>query len=207
MRITTLHSTTVLYDSEPHLTLGKIVLGIGLVNAPLAVAGFVLLTRPRPSDTSRRVLGGRVPGEPVSHHRVFRSAAHDTSKTAHGHWITVPVSDRFELLPAADGGDFRGVHSGPAANEDAPAGEILLTSMDRDGTRIGFDLELTRTMSEAVSVPVIASGGVGNLEHLADGVLLGKADAVLAASIFHFGEYTILQAKQAMAAHGIEVRL
>lgn len=87
------------------------------------------------------------------------------------------------------------------------AGEILLTSMDRDGTRIGFDLELTRTMSEAVSVPVIASGGVGNLEHLADGVLLGKADAVLAASIFHFGEYTILQAKQAMAAHGIEVRL
>ncbi|NOT83911.1 MAG: imidazole glycerol phosphate synthase subunit HisF, partial [Methylococcaceae bacterium] len=87
------------------------------------------------------------------------------------------------------------------------AGEILLTSMDRDGTRIGFDLELTRAMSEAVSVPVIASGGVGNLEHLADGVLLGKADAVLAASIFHFGEYTILQAKQAMAARGIEVRL
>ncbi|MCX7088076.1 MAG: imidazole glycerol phosphate synthase subunit HisF [Methylococcales bacterium] len=87
------------------------------------------------------------------------------------------------------------------------AGEILLTSMDRDGTRIGFDLELTRALSEAVSVPVIASGGVGNLEHLADGVLLGKADAVLAASIFHFGEYTILQAKQAMAARGIEVRL
>jgi len=87
------------------------------------------------------------------------------------------------------------------------AGEILLTSMDRDGTRIGFDLELTRAMSEAVSVPVIASGGVGNLAHLADGVLIGKADAVLAASIFHFAEYTILQAKQAMAAKGIEVRL
>jgi imidazole glycerol-phosphate synthase subunit HisF len=87
------------------------------------------------------------------------------------------------------------------------AGEILLTSMDRDGTREGFDLPLTRAISEAVSVPVIASGGVGNLEHLAQGVLQGKADAVLAASIFHFAEYTILEAKQAMAAHGIEVRL
>lgn len=87
------------------------------------------------------------------------------------------------------------------------AGEILLTSMDRDGTRAGFDLPLTRAISEAVSVPVIASGGVGNLEHLADGVQMGKADAVLAASIFHFAEYTILQAKQAMAARGIEVRL
>lgn len=87
------------------------------------------------------------------------------------------------------------------------AGEILLTSMDRDGTKQGFDLELTRRISEAVSVPVIASGGVGTLDHLADGVLQGKADAVLAASIFHFGEYTIGQAKQAMAAKGIEVRL
>lgn len=87
------------------------------------------------------------------------------------------------------------------------AGEILLTSMDRDGTRAGFDLPLTRAISDAVSVPVIASGGVGNLEHLADGVQMGKADAVLAASIFHFAEYTILQAKQAMAARGIEVRL
>jgi len=87
------------------------------------------------------------------------------------------------------------------------AGEILLTSMDRDGTRDGFDLELTCAVSEAVSVPVIASGGVGNLEHLADGVQQGKADAVLAASIFHFGEYTVGQAKQSMAARGIEVRL
>ena len=87
------------------------------------------------------------------------------------------------------------------------AGEILLTSMDRDGTREGFDLPLTRAISEAVSVPVIASGGVGNLNHLADGILKGKADAVLAASIFHFAEYTILEAKQAMAAQGIEVRL
>jgi len=87
------------------------------------------------------------------------------------------------------------------------AGEILLTSMDRDGTRDGFDIELTRTICEAVSVPVIASGGVGTLEHLAEGVIEGKADAVLAASIFHFGEYTIGEAKQHMAERGIEVRL
>ena len=90
---------------------------------------------------------------------------------------------------------------------DYGAGEILLTSMDRDGTKIGFDLPLTRAISEAVSVPVIASGGVGNLDHLADGVTEGMADAVLAASIFHFAEYSILQAKQHMAARGIEMRL
>lgn len=90
---------------------------------------------------------------------------------------------------------------------DYGAGEILLTSMDRDGTREGFDLPLTRAISEAVTVPVIASGGVGNLDHLADGVVEGKADAVLAASIFHFAEYTIEQAKQHMASRGIEVRL
>jgi cyclase len=90
---------------------------------------------------------------------------------------------------------------------DFGAGEILLTSMDRDGTKIGFDLELTRAISEAVTVPVIASGGVGNLQHLADGVIKGKADAVLAASIFHFAEYSIEQAKQHMQARGIEVRL
>ncbi len=87
------------------------------------------------------------------------------------------------------------------------AGEILLTSMDRDGTRNGFNLELTRTVSESVRVPVIASGGVGTLEHLAEGIIKGKADAVLAASIFHFGEHTITEAKQVMAAKGIEVRL
>ncbi len=87
------------------------------------------------------------------------------------------------------------------------AGEILLTSMDRDGTKNGFDLALTRAISEAVEVPVIASGGVGTLAHLADGVTQGKADAVLAASIFHFAEYTIAQAKQYMAEQGIEMRL
>ena len=87
------------------------------------------------------------------------------------------------------------------------AGEILLTSMDRDGTRDGFDLALTRAISDAVSVPVVASGGVGNLQHLVEGVTVGRADAVLAASIFHFGEYTVAQAKACMAAAGIEVRL
>ena len=88
----------------------------------------------------------------------------------------------------------------------AGAGEILLTSMDRDGTRDGFDVELTRAVSEAVSVPVIASGGAGSLEDLAQGVLEGKADAVLAASIFHFGEFTVRQAKEHLRSRGIEVR-
>ena len=90
---------------------------------------------------------------------------------------------------------------------DRGAGEILLTSMDRDGTKDGFDLELTRAITDAVPIPVIASGGVGKLEHLADGVIKGGADAVLAASIFHFGEYTIRQAKTYMASCGIEVNL
>ena len=87
------------------------------------------------------------------------------------------------------------------------AGEILLTSMDRDGTKIGFDLGVTRAVSDAVQVPVIASGGVGNLDHLVDGIKQGGADAVLAASIFHFGQYSIAQAKQHMRDAGIEVRL
>jgi cyclase len=87
------------------------------------------------------------------------------------------------------------------------AGEILLTSMDRDGTRAGFDLALTRAVSDAVPVPVIASGGVGSLQHLVDGVMQGRADAVLAASIFHFGEFTLRQAKEYMQAHGVPMRL
>lgn len=87
------------------------------------------------------------------------------------------------------------------------AGEILLTSMDRDGTKAGFDLPLTRQVADAVSVPVIASGGVGNLQHLAEGVTAGRADAVLAASIFHYGEYTVRAAKEYMQRQGIEVRL
>ncbi len=91
--------------------------------------------------------------------------------------------------------------------QELGAGEILLTSMDRDGTKNGFDLALTRAVSDAVSLPVIASGGVGNLQHLADGVTQGGADAVLAASIFHFGEYTVRQAKEYLRDQGIEVRL
>ena len=91
--------------------------------------------------------------------------------------------------------------------DDCGAGEILLTSMDRDGTRIGFDLELTRAVSDAVGIPVIASGGVGALEHLAEGVIDGHADAVLAASIFHFGEFSVRSAKAHMRSRGIEVRL
>jgi cyclase len=87
------------------------------------------------------------------------------------------------------------------------AGEILLTSMDRDGTKAGFDLGLTRAVSDAVRIPVIASGGVGTLEHLAEGVSTGRADAVLAASIFHFGQHTVREAKELMRSHGIEVRL
>lgn len=87
------------------------------------------------------------------------------------------------------------------------AGEILLTSMDRDGTKAGFDLELTRAVSDAVHIPLIASGGVGTLDHLVDGILKGRADAVLAASIFHFAEYSILEAKRYMVQRGIEVRL
>ena len=90
---------------------------------------------------------------------------------------------------------------------EAGAGEILLTSMDRDGTKDGFDLELTKAVSDAVDVPVIASGGVGSLEHLAEGVIHGGADAVLAASIFHFAEFTVEEAKKSMQEHGIEVRL
>ena len=102
-----------------------------------------------------------------------------------------------------------GIHAIAWAEEVAKrgAGEILLTSMDRDGTKNGFDLELTRAVSDAVSCPVIASGGVGTLQHLADGITKGHADAVLAATIFHFGEHTVGEAKRLMASQGIPVRL
>jgi cyclase len=91
--------------------------------------------------------------------------------------------------------------------QELGAGEIVLTSMDCDGTKDGYDLEITAAVSEAVSIPVVASGGAGRPEHLADAVLIGKADAALAASIFHFGEYTIQETKQIMAARGVPVRL
>ncbi|WP_434632377.1 imidazole glycerol phosphate synthase subunit HisF [Chromobacterium sp. CV08] len=119
-----------------------------------------------------------------------------------------PENDRWEIF--THGGRNRtGLDAVEWARkmQQLGAGEILLTSMDRDGTKIGFNLPLTRAVSDAVNIPVIASGGVGNLQHLVDGVRDGHADAVLAASIFHFGEYTVAEAKEAMRAAGIEVRL
>ncbi|QEL56888.1 imidazole glycerol phosphate synthase subunit HisF [Chromobacterium paludis] len=119
-----------------------------------------------------------------------------------------PENDRWEIF--THGGRNRtGLDAVEWARkmQQLGAGEILLTSMDRDGTKAGFNLPLTRAVSDAVSIPVIASGGVGNLQHLVDGVKAGHADAVLAASIFHFGEYTVAEAKQAMRDAGIEVRL
>jgi len=91
--------------------------------------------------------------------------------------------------------------------EELGAGEIMLTSMDKDGTKDGYDIELTRTISEAVTIPVIASGGVGNLEHIYDGLTAGKADAALAASIFHFREYSVREAKEYLKTRGVPVRL
>ena len=97
--------------------------------------------------------------------------------------------------------------SGAIKMEQLGAGEIMLTSMDQDGVKSGYDLGVTRAISEALSIPVIASGGAGSLDHLVDGIQKGKADAVLAASIFHFGEYSIPEAKHYMAERGIEMRL
>jgi cyclase len=121
------------------------------------------------------------------------------AKRADGHWqVFTHGGRRATGLDALEWG---------LRMQQAGAGEILLTSMDRDGTRNGFDLALTRAFSEALDIPIIASGGVGNLDHLAEGVIEGKADAVLAASIFHYGEYTVREAKLHLKEHGIEVRL
>jgi len=122
----------------------------------------------------------------------------DAKQTRPGHWEVFTHGGRkntgMNALDWAREVDLRG------------AGEILLTSMDRDGTKNGFDLELVRLVSDSVKIPVIASGGVGNLQHLADGILQGHADAVLAASIFHYGEYTVREAKDYLAKQGILVR-
>ena len=123
----------------------------------------------------------------------------DAKQTSAGHWEVFTHGGR-----NATGLD---VVAWAMRMEELGAGEILLTSMDRDGSKIGFDLQLTRAVIDAVEIPLIASGGAGNLQHLVDGIKQGGADAVLAASIFHFGEYTLTQAKQYMAKQGIEVRL
>ena len=133
-----------------------------------------------------------------------RSALEEQRLDSHG----VPMGPGWDVF-SHGGRKNVGLDAVAWANQMAEhgAGEILLTSMDRDGTKSGFDLALTRAVSDAVPVPVIASGGVGNLDHLADGIQTGGADAVLAASIFHYGEYTVQQAKQRMRERGIPVRL
>jgi imidazole glycerol-phosphate synthase subunit HisF len=123
----------------------------------------------------------------------------DAKQVAPGHWEVFTHGGRNATGIDAVGWAIK--------MQELGAGEILLTSMDRDGQKTGFDLPLTRTVTDALEIPVIASGGVGNLQHLVDGVKMGGADAVLAASIFHFGEFTVQQAKRYMAAQGIEVRL
>ena len=132
-----------------------------------------------------------------------RRSAEDAARLVNG----VPMGDGWDVY-SHGGRKNTGLDAVQWAREMARrgAGEILLTSMDRDGTKSGFDLTLTRAVADAVPVPVIASGGVGNLDHLADGVQQGGADAVLAASIFHYGEYTVAQAKARMAERGIPVR-
>jgi cyclase len=187
---------------------------------PLTVGGGV-----RSVDDVRRLLNAGA--DKVS----FNSAAvarpqliREASEKYGAQCIVVAIDAKRRAPDAADGPAARGsgwevyTHGGRINTgldavawaqrmTDFGAGEILLTSMDRDGTRIGFDLELTRAVSDAVSVPVIASGGVGALEHLCDGIRIGGADAVLAASIFHYGEFTVGQAKALMARQGIPVRL
>ena len=176
---------------------------------PLTVGGGI-----RAADDARRLL--RAGADKVS---VNTAAVQDPSLIPNiarefGNQCVVCAIDAKRRV---DGGFEVFLHGGRTATgidavdwavraSEAGAGEILLTSMDRDGTRIGFDLELTRAVTDAVGVPVIASGGVGTLDHLVDGIIEGGADAVLAASIFHFGEHTVAEAKSRMSAAGIIVR-
>jgi cyclase len=177
---------------------------------PLTVGGGVRTT----DDIRNLLLAGAdkvsINSAAVSNHQFVREAAHKFGSQC----VVVAIdakevaSGRFEIFTHG-GRKPTGLDAVNYAKEvvELGAGEILLTSMDRDGTGLGFNLPLTRAIADAVSVPVIASGGVGNLDHLVEGILEGHATAVLAASIFHFGTYTIAEAKSHMAAHGIPMRL
>lgn len=188
----------------------------GEVFIPLTVGGGV-----RSCDDIRRLLNAGADKVAINTAAIFNPDFVREAAERFGSQCIVVAIDAKQVEPASE--NIRGrweifTHGGrkPTGIDaiewgkkmvDFGAGEILLTSMDQDGVKKGFDLTLTRSMSDAVTVPVIASGGVGNLQHLVDGVIKGGADAVLAASIFHFGEYTVQQAKKYMAENGIEMRL
>ncbi len=182
----------------------------GQVFIPLTVGGGI-----RKSEDVRRMLNAGADKVAINTAAVFNPEFVREAAERFGSQCIVVAIDAKQVAPGQweifthGGRKPTGIDAVEWARKmvDYGAGEILLTSMDRDGTKSGFNLPLTRAVSDAVRVPVIASGGVGNLDHLVDGVLEGKADAVLAASIFHFGEYTIEQAKRRMAEAGIEVRL
>ncbi len=181
----------------------------GCVFIPLTVGGGI-----RTLEDIRRMLNAGADKVAINTAAVFNpSFVQEAARRFGSQCIVVAidakrVGDRWEIFTHG-GRKPTGIDAVEWAGkmEDLGAGEILLTSMDRDGTREGFDIPLTCAVSERVRIPVIASGGVGNLAHLAEGVLEGGADAVLAASIFHFGEYTIREAKEYLASRGIEVRL
>jgi len=181
----------------------------GCVFIPLTVGGGI-----RTLDDIRRLLNAGADKVAINTAAVFNpDFVREAARRFGSQCIVVAidakrVGDRWEIFTHG-GRKPTGIDAVEWAGkmEELGAGEILLTSMDRDGTREGFDLPLTRAVSERVRIPVIASGGVGNLAHLAEGILEGGADAVLAASIFHFGEYTIREAKEYLASRGIEVRL
>ena len=180
---------------------------------PLTVGGGV-----RKVEDVRRLLNAGADKVSINTAAVQNPALVREASGIVGNQCIVVAIDAKKKLPEKGGGWEVYTHGGRNATGldvvdwaqrmvQAGAGEILLTSMDRDGTRDGFDIELTRAVSDAVSVPVIASGGVGSREHLAGGILEGHADAVLAASVFHFGDFTVRDAKLHMQAQGIEVRL
>lgn len=183
---------------------------VKVINVPLAVGGGIRSV----ADVERMLAAGAskvgINSAAISNPELIKEAA----KAAGSQRIIIAIDGKqtgantWEVVTHG-GKKFTGIDAVEWAKKmaDFGAGEILLTSLDRDGTKDGFDLALTRAISEAVNIPVIASGGVGNLQHLVDGIIEGKADAVLAASIFHFGEYTVPQAKQYMQERGIKVRL